>query len=109
VLLTGNDHDGRMGGEEFEKAARQMKAPAPTRMAIGAGRKSLGETSLAGLESRQAVVIWADAPTAKLLVTRVRETLPQAPLYLCRKAIQGDWSALTRPRCRACADGDAGI
>ncbi len=108
VLLTGNDHDGRMGGEEFEKAARQMKAPAPTRMAIEP-EKSLGDTSLAGLESAQAVVIWADAVTAKLLVARVRETLPQAPLYLCRKAIQGDWSAMTRPRCRACADGDAGI
>jgi branched-chain amino acid transport system substrate-binding protein len=108
VLLTGNDHDGRMGGEEFEKAARQMNAPAPTRIALEPG-KSVADTSLAGLESAQAVVMWADAATAKLIVTRVRETSPQAPLYLCRKAVQGDWSALSRPPCRACADGDAGI
>ena len=108
VLLTENDHDGRMGGEEFEKAARQMNAPAPTRMALEP-EKSLADISLAGLESAQAVVIWAGAAAAKLLATRVRETLPQAPLYLCRKAVQGDRSALARPRCRACADDDAGI
>ena len=29
VLLTQDDHDGRVGGEEFEKAAREMNAPAP--------------------------------------------------------------------------------
>jgi branched-chain amino acid transport system substrate-binding protein len=108
VLLAENDHDGRMGGEEFEKAARQMNAPAPTRMALEP-EKSLADTPLAGLEEAQAVVIWADAAAATLLVTRVRETLPSAPLYLCRKAVQGNWSALARPRCRTCADGDAGI
>jgi branched-chain amino acid transport system substrate-binding protein len=108
VLLTENDHDGRMGGEEFEKAARQMNAPAPARIALEL-EKSLADSSLAGLANAQAVVIWADAAAAKLLVARVRETLPSVPIYLCRKAVQGNWSALTRPHCRTCADGDAGI
>ena len=31
VLLTQDDHDSRVGGEEFEKAARAMNAPAPMR------------------------------------------------------------------------------
>ncbi len=108
VLLTENDHDGRMGGEEFEKAARRTNAPAPSRIALEP-EKSLADTSLAGLESAQAVVIWADAATATLLAARLRETLPSAPLYLCRKAVQDNGSALTGPRCRACADGGAGV
>jgi branched-chain amino acid transport system substrate-binding protein len=108
ALLVENDHDGRLGGEEFEKAARQMNAPAPARIALEP-ETPLADTSLAGIPSAQAVVIWADAPTAMLLVARVRETLPSVPLYVCRKAAQGNTSALTRPRCRTCADSDVGI
>ncbi len=41
VLLTQDDHDGRVGGEEFEKAARAMNAPAPTRMMVEPEARSI--------------------------------------------------------------------
>jgi len=108
VLLAQNDHDSRVGGEEFEKAARQMNAPAPVRISVEAARSG-ADMLPAELRGTQAVIIWADAATASLLVARLREVLPSAPLYLCRKAAQGDWNALSQPHCRACASQDAGI
>ena len=44
VLLTQDDHDGRVGGEEFVKAARAMNAPAPTRIVVEPGESSRDET-----------------------------------------------------------------
>jgi branched-chain amino acid transport system substrate-binding protein len=108
VLLTENDHDGRVGGEEFEKAARETNAPAPVKIIVEP-EKPLAETLQDKLEDAQAVVIWTGAVTANRLVARVREELPSAALYLCRKAAQGDWSSPSQPRCRACADEDPGI
>jgi branched-chain amino acid transport system substrate-binding protein len=108
VLLAQNDHDSRVGGEEFEKAARQMNAPAPVRISVEPARSG-ADMLPAELRGTQAVIIWADAATASLLVARLREVLPSAPLYLCRKAAQGDWNALSQPHCRACASQDAGI
>ena len=108
ALLTQNDHDGRAGGEEFEKAARELKAPAPNRIMVEAN-KLVGDELPEKLETAQAVVIWTDAPTASLLVARLREDLPTAPLYLSRKAAQGDWSAVPQPHCRACASEDPGV
>ena len=118
ALLIQNDHDGRVGGEEFEKAAREMNAPAPMRIMIASDARSTDllfrsaereepRTSKTGprydLQNAEAVVIWADAATANGLFARVREVLPSAPLYLCRKAAQGEWSTLSQPRCRTCS------
>ena len=92
ALLTENDHDGRVGGEEFEKAVREMNAPAPDRIIVEP-EKPLLETLPDKLQGAQAVVIWTDAQTANQLVAHLREELPSAPLYLCRRAAQGDWAA----------------
>jgi len=124
ALLTQDDHDSRVGGDEFEKAARAMNAPAPMRIMIESDARSIdllvrsaeGEkprTSQAGprnvLSDAQAVVIWSDAATANLLVPRLENVLPSAPIYLCRKAAQDDSTALSHPRCRTCAGDAAGI
>jgi len=90
VLLAEDDHDGRVGGEEFEKAAREMNAPAPTRITV-VPEKPLPDTWQEDLRGAQAVVIWADATTASRLAGPVRGELPSVSLYLCRKAAQGDW------------------
>lgn len=108
VLVTENDHDGRVGGEEFEKAVREMNAPAPVRIIVEP-EKPGGGTWREEPHGAQAVVIWTDAETANRLVARMREELPSAPLYLCRKAAQGGWSGLNQPRCRACVDENPGI
>jgi branched-chain amino acid transport system substrate-binding protein len=124
ALLTQDDHDSRVGSEEFEKAARAMNAPAPMRITVESEARSVdllfrpaeGEeprTSKTGprydLPNARAVVIWTDAATANLLVARLRDVLPSAPLYLCRKAAQGDGNTLSQPRCRTCDSDDAGI
>ena len=108
ALLAQNDHDGRVGGDEFERAARAMRTTAPKRMTVeseNSNRDALADE----LSGAQAVVIWSDAATARGLLARVREALPAAPVYLCRKAAQGDWSAFRRPRCRTCKASDGGI
>ncbi|MGO8787132.1 MAG: ABC transporter substrate-binding protein [Terriglobia bacterium] len=106
ALLTQNDHDGRVGGEEFARAAAAMNAPAVAPILVEPDKL---DDFWKEIESAEAVVIWTDAETAKMLVARLQEVMPSAPLYLCRKAAQGDWSALGRPHCRACSNEDAGI
>jgi branched-chain amino acid transport system substrate-binding protein len=108
ALLTQNDHDSRVGSEEFEKAAREVNAPPPVRITVESENLSTDalETQLQGA---QAVVIWADAATANLLVARVANALPSAPIYLCRKAAQGNWSAHGQPHCRACVSENTAV
>ena len=107
VLIAQDDHDGRVGCEEFVKAAQAMGAPAPNQIVVGQGKAPANfEAQLQGV---QAVVIWTDASAAHSLVEQLRAALPSAPLYLCRKAAQGDWSPSSQPECRACSSPDTGI
>jgi len=107
VLLTQDDHDGRLGGEEFAKATREMNATPPTRVVVEPGKSNEGLTGKE-LATAQAVVIWTDSPTANRLVARVRGLQSSIPLYLCRKAAEGDSSALNPLPCPACGNEDAG-
>jgi branched-chain amino acid transport system substrate-binding protein len=91
ALLTQDDHDGREGGEEFEHTARRLKAPAPVRIVVPLVGLPARELQ-AAMERTQAVVIWTDAPGAIRLVGQVREVLTAAPIYICRKAVLGDWA-----------------
>jgi branched-chain amino acid transport system substrate-binding protein len=106
VLLAQSDRDGRLGGEEFTKAAREMNAVAPTRIVVNPEKTTEG-TTWKELATAQAVVIWTDAATAKRLSTRVRELRSTVPLYLCRKAAESDPIGENRPPCPECANQDA--
>jgi branched-chain amino acid transport system substrate-binding protein len=107
VLLSQNDRDGRLGGEAFAKAAGEMSAPAPLQVTVDPKKitEAMAEKDLA---TAQAVVIWTDAPAASRLAARVREARPSVPLYLCRKATEGDLSSENRAPCPACDNQDAG-
>ncbi len=107
VLVTEDNHDGRIGGEEFERAAREMNAPAPTRISI-APEKLLLDGLVRELQGVQAVVIWADAGTANQLVEPVRATLPSVQLYLCRKAVRRESGNPHAPPCATCGGDKAG-
>ena len=96
VLLSQNDRDGRLGGDELIKAASATSAVAPTQIVVDP-EKLTAATAGIELNTAQAVVIWTDAPTAHRLAARVREVQPTIPLYLCRKAAEGDSSAATQP------------
>ena len=106
VLLTQDDRDGRLGSEEFAKAARELNAAAPTRIAVEPGEFP-EEMVWRQLATAQAAVIWTDAATAHRLAAGVRELQPTVPLYLCRKAAQGDSSEESQPPCPPCGHNDA--
>jgi len=107
VLLSQDDRDGRIGGDEFTKAAREMSTPAPTRIVMESG-KLPEEAGMKELETAQAIVIWTDAAAANLLRARLRNSLPTVPAYLCRKAVEGDPSNNGQLLCLTCASQDAG-
>ena len=89
VLLSQNDRDGRLGGEALAKAAGELNAVAPRQIVVDP-EKLEGANFGKEIENAQAVVIWTDAPTARRIVARVREVQPNVPIYLCRKATEGD-------------------
>jgi branched-chain amino acid transport system substrate-binding protein len=91
LLLSQNDRDGRMGGEAFLKAADEMHAPAATQIVVDPGKIPEAMAAV-NLSAAQAVVIWADAPTANRLVASVHSLRPTVPIYLCRKGAEGDLS-----------------
>jgi branched-chain amino acid transport system substrate-binding protein len=107
ILLTQDDRDGRLGSEEFVKAARELNAVGPTRIVVGPGNLT-EETIGKELATARAVVIWSDTATANRLIARVRELRPTVPIYLCRKAAAGDSSSENRLLCPACGEKDAG-
>jgi branched-chain amino acid transport system substrate-binding protein len=93
LLLSQNDRDGRMGGQAFLKAAGEMHALAPIQVTVNPERISEG-LAAKDLSATQAVVIWADAPTAHLLLPGLRGLQPTVPVYLCRKGVDRDSSAV---------------
>jgi ABC-type branched-subunit amino acid transport system substrate-binding protein len=89
LLVVQPDHDGRTGETEFEKAAKAISAPAPSRIELidGAGVSERFRTTL---QSNQpdAVVIWTDETLADALVAVVQNVRPATLVFLCRKAAQ---------------------
>ncbi len=89
LLLTQHDHDGRLGSEEFEKAARRLHAPPPDRLEFASSLAD-PESAVAQIEARspEAIVLWTGPESAAKLLPAIRQASPSAPIYLCRKAAQ---------------------
>jgi ABC-type branched-subunit amino acid transport system substrate-binding protein len=89
LLITQKDHDGRVGGTEFEKAARDVKADPPHRLEIAAaGLDFQSASEIVHVENPDAIVIWADSPQAGELLPIIHRIQPSAPVFLCQKAAQ---------------------
>ena len=108
VLLIQNDHDGRVGGEEFLKAAGEMNAPAPAQI-IGDPEKLAEDKLRKEMASAQAVVIWADATTANLLVPSFGRHCPSAALPVPQSGGGRLEHLESQTHCPACGGDDAGI
>jgi branched-chain amino acid transport system substrate-binding protein len=87
VLVVQAGHDGREGGDEFEKAARRLRASPPNRVEF--------EPAVADMENvpaqihaqnPEAIALWADSDSAAKLIPLLRRANPSVPVYLCRKA-----------------------
>jgi branched-chain amino acid transport system substrate-binding protein len=90
ILITQNGHDGRVGGEEFQKAARELTAPPVIQLAIDPAHWN-PESVVSQITGQkpEAVVFWTGHEMAAGLVPRFRKALPTAPVYLCHEAAQG--------------------
>ena len=89
LLIVDKDHDGRVGGEEFEKAARERKLAAPQKIELEPSSPQLESVSAriqAGVPDD--VVVWADASVTKRLLPLIGQWAPSARVYLCSKAAQ---------------------
>jgi branched-chain amino acid transport system substrate-binding protein len=89
ILITENGHDGRVGGEQFEKAARELKAPLVIQLAIEPADwnpDSVFNQIMA--HKPEALVFWTGHETAARLVPPLRKAFPTVPVYLCQQAAQ---------------------
>jgi branched-chain amino acid transport system substrate-binding protein len=90
VLITENGHDGRVGGEEFQKAARELNAPPVIQLAIDPADWNLDSVVSQIMEQKpEALVFWTGPETAARLVPSFGKAFPVAPVYLCHEAAQG--------------------
>ena len=101
ILITEKDHDGRVGAEQFEKAARELNAPPVIQLAIDPADwdpDSVAEQITA--QKPDALVFWTGHETATMLVPRFRRAFPTAPVYLCQEAAQGAFEELAPKHCK---------
>jgi branched-chain amino acid transport system substrate-binding protein len=101
VLITENGHDGRVGGEQFEKAARELNAPPVIQLAIDpADWNPDSVAKQIAAQKPDAVVFWTGHESAARLVPRFRSKFPTAPVYLCQEAAQGRFEESAPKHCK---------
>jgi branched-chain amino acid transport system substrate-binding protein len=92
IILTEDDHDGRVGGEEFQKAARGLTAPSAFQLAIDPADAKLDSVIAQVIAGKpEALVFWMEYDFAVRLVAMLRKSLPATPIYLCHRAAQGSF------------------
>ncbi len=89
LLLVESDHDGRVGGEEFEKAVKFLHGTPPGQVEISSSGVGL-EAIIARSQSDapDAIVLWTSSPLAARLLPLLRANHFAKPIYLCRKAAE---------------------
>lgn len=86
-LLVESDHDGRVGGAEFEKAAKHLHGIPPERLEISPSSADLGAIAARAQSSApDAIVLWTNSPLAARLLLLFGANNFAKPVYLCRKA-----------------------
>lgn len=104
VLVTESDHDGRVGGEVFEKAAKELTAPQPYRVVIDPALQNTDSIDQEiEAQKPEALVFWTEPQTAIKLLARVRGAAPSAQIFLCQKAAQALNEEPARGDCRSCS------
>ena len=87
LLVTEENHDGRVGSNAFEKAVRQLGAPEPTLLSVDITSGDF-EPYLAAIRGQQpeALVLWTGPQTAARILGGIEKG--SATVYLCQKAAQ---------------------
>jgi ABC-type branched-subunit amino acid transport system substrate-binding protein len=90
-----------VGGEQFEKAARELNAPPVIQLAIDpADWDPDSVAKQIAAQKPNAVVFWTGHETATKLVPRFRSKFPTAPVYLCQEAAQGRFEEPAPKHCK---------
>jgi branched-chain amino acid transport system substrate-binding protein len=101
ILITENGHDGRVGGEQFEKAARELNAPPAIELAIDpADWNPASVAKQIAAQKPDALVFWTGHESAARLVPGFRSKFPTAPVYLCQEAAQGRFEESAPKHCK---------
>jgi branched-chain amino acid transport system substrate-binding protein len=90
MLITETGHDGRIGGQEFGKAANSLNSVVPHIVEVSSeDSASLTELSQELTSSKpDAVVLWTGSGLAKQLFSLIRHLAPSTAIYLCQKAAE---------------------
>jgi branched-chain amino acid transport system substrate-binding protein len=89
ILVSESDHDGREGGEEFQKAARALGAPPFDKFEIEPVGPTLNSTVSQIIAAKpEALVFWTGPETASRLLPRLIKAFPSTQSYLSQEAAQ---------------------
>jgi ABC-type branched-subunit amino acid transport system substrate-binding protein len=96
LVITQADHDGRIGGGEFEKEARALKTNQPDRLEINAATQNL-EAIRATIRAKNpdAIVVWTDAVVGNGLIPVIRKEVGSTPIFVCRKAAESTFQSMS--------------
>ncbi len=101
LLIAERNHDGRVGREEFEKAARGLQAPPAELLEVTTPLADM-DSLLAEIRARrpQAIVLWTGAETAARLLEGIGQIEFSISIYVCRKALQEPFTRLAEQQKR---------
>ena len=89
ILVSESDHDGREGGEEFQKAAHALGGPPFDKFEIDAAGPNLDSTVSQIIAAKpEALVFWTGPETMSRLLPRLFKAFPSSPFYLSQEAAQ---------------------
>lgn len=89
LLVTGNDHDGRVGGREFIAAAHRLGVPKPATLVINPLQPDSGSLlALVKARAPQVIVFWILPENARKLIQAIREKGFYTPVYLSQETAQ---------------------
>jgi branched-chain amino acid transport system substrate-binding protein len=87
LLLVESGHDGRVGGEEFEKAVNHLHGIPPERLEISSSSAELeAMAARARASAPDAIVLWTSSPLAARLLPLLGANNFAKPVYMSRKA-----------------------
>jgi branched-chain amino acid transport system substrate-binding protein len=89
LLISGTDHDGRVGHHAFLDAARRLGVSAPDSLLINPLDPDV-HALLAAIQAKppQAIVFWTLPENARQLLATIREHAIRASIYLSQEAAQ---------------------
>jgi branched-chain amino acid transport system substrate-binding protein len=89
ILITESNHDGRVGCEEFQKAAHSRRAPPVDSIEIDPAASNLDSTVSQVMAAKpEAMVFWTGSRTASRLLPLFLKAFPSAQFYLSQEAAQ---------------------